>query len=136
MAGLDFINKIPRRLLFIAWIGFILVATALPVKEIPISSKIHFDKVVHLAMFLVLGFLAAKVIGIFYYLLVAVSLALISEFQQYFIPGRTVDFFDLLSNLVGVFFGLVMFYAHFHRRLFVLGKYLFKASGLNEIPKN
>ncbi len=97
-------------MLVIYWIVFILVLTAIPVKETRIVNRYHFDKIVHFSLFFILGIFSRQVMKLGHFLVLATATAICSEVQQFFVPGRQVELLDLLANLVGVGFSLVFFY--------------------------
>jgi VanZ family protein len=109
------------------WVGYVLVIVAafIPFKkdlhEITfniVTFKFHFDQVLHaIVYFLIcLYFLAGHFLGLalfkensFRKLILAVFLlATLTEGVQLFIPYRAFNFFDWLSNVVGICIGLVI----------------------------
>lgn len=101
------------RLLLIIWCAGILIATAWPIKEMPVPNKYHLDKLVHFGMFLVMSFAASRAVSRRRYFYLGIALALVSEIQQYFIPGRTFDLLDLTFNLIGLAIGFIAFHMRF-----------------------
>jgi len=103
--------------LVLYWL-ILLVATSLPSKAVP-AIGIH-DKFEHFFAYLILSLLLGLtfhfqnkwenlnqnwlkwtvIVGIFY--------GIIDELHQYFIPGRFCEFLDLLSNTLGIVFGIIL----------------------------
>lgn len=103
--------------LVLYWL-ILLVATSLPSKSVP-AIGIH-DKFEHFFAYLILTLLLGltfhfqekcgnlnrnwlrwtAIVGIFY--------GIIDELHQYFIPGRFCEFLDLLSNTLGIVFGIIL----------------------------
>lgn len=97
------------------WGSRLLLASVLIVLVVtltPGNGKIlgnYLDKVAHFSIFL---FLSLSINFKFRnqekqieYLLWAVLLGLLTEIIQQFIPGRNMDLYDVLANLLGVIFG-------------------------------
>ncbi len=103
--------------LFIFWTCFIMLITALPFKESPAASQYHLDKFAHAGMFLVLVFLGARTLRLTHFLFMGTVVAVISEIQQYFVPGRTVEIWDLLANLAGTGVGILIFYKRYGSKI-------------------
>lgn len=78
----------------------------------------NFDKTAHTAEYLILGFLLAfafnlsefrqkqKLLAVIF---IGVLLGVIDEIHQYFVPGRCMDFVDLLADTTGITLGLLNF---------------------------
>ena len=93
-----------------------------------LSSRSHdikidilfFDKVIHIVEFALLGLLLS--FGYFMSLksplMVKAVLTICSgillggldEFHQYFIPRRSVEFFDVIADAIGILIGLMLYY--------------------------
>ena len=81
---------------------------------------LFFDKVIHLVEFAFLGLLLS--FGYFMSLksplMVKAVLTICSgillggldEFHQYFIPSRSVEFFDVIADAIGILIGLMLYY--------------------------
>lgn len=87
----------------------------LPFHEHQLDKLVHVVEFAILAFLLSLGFFSAlnassrtKAIIVFS---IALSLGLLDEFHQHFIPGRRADLYDLLADAVGAALG-VFFYWH------------------------
>lgn len=84
---------------------------------------LFFDKVIHLVEFAFLGFLLS--FGYFMSmkspLMVKAVLTICSgillggldEFHQYFIPRRSIEFFDIIADAIGILIGLLLYYYFF-----------------------
>lgn len=90
-----------------------LVLTSVPVPPTPVDDLPGLDKLVHLVLYGVLGFLvtraawerprawqpvAAALVGVLVY-------AALDEWHQTFIPGRSSDLLDLAADAVGALAG-------------------------------
>lgn len=100
----------------IGWTGAILFATlspsdGVPLFEIPIP---HFDKLVHFglfacyAFFVFLSFEIKK--GLLAGACIGILLGICTEYLQAYVPGRQTDIYDLLADVLGTFFGLLIAY--------------------------
>lgn len=94
------------------WGAIILVATSLPGAALPNVSDIPgVDKVVHGALYGVLGALVARAIGAksgSAWLAAGVVVALfaaVDEWHQQWIPGRSAEAFDWVADVAGATFG-------------------------------
>lgn len=107
----------------ILWALVIMVLTFTPgpnLPPLPHWELISFDTFVHTVIFGVLIFLLANTLKRLdsdsflskYQLLVALLLAfaygVLIEVIQPYIPGRTFDYYDILSNTIGCFIGLIV----------------------------
>lgn len=86
------------------------------------------DKVVHLGMFIGMAFLWDRVIrqridkksedsNKIYtkYLVLWIFIAILTEYLQRLVPGRSFDYFDILTNIIGVIIGTGIF-IYFNKR--------------------
>jgi VanZ family protein len=111
----------------IFWVGYLLVFTVacIPLKvnlhktTLNLASfKFHLDQILHaIVYFLIcLYFLAGKFLGLrlfngnsfIKFLIIVLVLAIITEIVQIFIPMRAFNFFDLIANIIGICFGVVI----------------------------
>jgi len=93
----------------------ILIAVLLPGSSLPHGPAIPgFDKLVHGGMFLALALAAGfdfrlagarRLLGA---LAVVSAFAALSEVSQLFVPGRSCDGYDLLTDMLGFAVGLVL----------------------------
>jgi VanZ family protein len=105
----------------IAWAIFIFIASSIPAYEMPDMTIFAWDKAIHLGVYCVLAacvFTACSHPDAPLYLqghriaatiiFVAVYGAL-DEFHQYFVPGRSVEFFDWLADVSGALLFVLLF---------------------------
>lgn len=118
-----------RTLPAVLWLMAILVATLTPGEQLPKTPDvIGFDKLVHLTLFLILTFLWNRVgrAGtnqklntkkiITNYLVFGIGFAILVEYLQRFIPGRSFDLWDMLANIAGGAIGTVCFYIFYRKQ--------------------
>lgn len=84
---------------------------------------LFFDKVIHLVEFAFLGLL----LSFGYFMSLKSSLRVkavlticsgillggLDEFHQYFIPRRSIEFFDIIADAIGILIGLLLYYYFF-----------------------
>lgn len=116
-----------RNLLVISvgWAILILIMSGMPGDSIPQSkfwSIPHFDKLVHMALYLPLGFFlvaefrlsTSAVLNKFAIpatlLIVATYGGLIELAQDYLFVQRSADWYDLISDVFGGLLGIIIFY--------------------------
>lgn len=102
-------NRRLRIGVFLAAVLAIMTVTAIPIKKTVVPSRYHVDKLVHVGMFTILAGIGRRAVRARTFLLCAGAVALLSEFQQWFIPGRCVELLDVAANLVGTGLGFVIF---------------------------
>jgi VanZ family protein len=81
---------------------------------------IFFDKVIHIVEFALLGlllsfgyFMSLKsplMIKAVLTICSGILLGGLDEFHQYFIPRRSVEFFDVIADAIGILTGLLLYY--------------------------
>jgi VanZ family protein len=97
----------------VAWAVLIFIFSSLPGSTIP-SPFFSADKVFHLGVYAVLGYLVARALG--YYrrarrfvmvlsAIICFLYALSDEFHQSFVPDRTPSFMDVTADTVGSLIG-------------------------------
>ncbi len=115
----------PRWLPPFAWAALILILTSIPGSRIPAMPFSNFDKVVHLTIYGVLGWLSARAwVGgsrataatLFVIALVSCFGAL-DEWHQQYIPQRSMDFLDWAADTTGAAIGVVLGLAGSRRRV-------------------
>lgn len=102
---------------FLCWAAFIFFLSHRPAEAFKSSripwldqlyallGTLHFDKLVHFFLFLVLERLAKKPFqNPFHRILVCLIYAYSDEFHQRFVPGRNFDYFDICADSVGILF--------------------------------
>lgn len=113
-------------------LGFLML---LPSDSIPKSQLLTFDKINHLIAYSLLSFLIAlgyrlnslartkrkNVLG--RSLSLSIMYGTILELLQHYVPGRALELYDLLANVAGCLFGILIFNI-FQRNKFVRLKLL------------
>jgi VanZ family protein len=107
----------------LAWAAIILVLTSVPIPATPVDGIGGIDKVVHLAMYAVLGALAARSAWLPAHgrratLLVLVGVlvfAALDEWHQSFVPGRSADPLDWVADAIGAIAGTAFALRALHR---------------------
>ena len=106
----------------IAWTICIFIASSIPSYEMPAMTILAWDKVIHLGVYFVLAacvFTACSHAGapitlrrhrIAATILSVAVYGALDEFHQYFVPGRSVDFFDWLADFSGALLFLFLFF--------------------------
>jgi len=97
----------------LAWGAVVLVLTSIPVPQanVPPNS----DKVVHLALYLPLGYLVARSLdgltrrttALMSAVLLVTAFAIVDEWHQRFIPGRSSDPRDAVADTAGGLVGVL-----------------------------
>ena len=100
--------------LAIGWAGIIFYLSSLPGIDTPMLFPGQ-DKLFHLIAFGTLGFLLTgamrttnsgyRVGQVWFVVVLVASYGVLDEFHQYFVPGRTVEFYDALADAVGGLLG-------------------------------
>lgn len=118
-----------RSLPAILWLLAILVATLTPDEQLPETPDvIGFDKLVHFSLFFMLTFLWYRA-GVknrkeklnkrnftTNYLVFGIGIAILVEYLQQFIPGRSFDWWDMVANIAGGAIGTVCFYILYRKQ--------------------
>ena len=113
----------------VIWSIIILVATLTPGNQLPRTPDvIGLDKVAHFSLFLILTLLwnrgwtdkthpenqLAKIIT--NYLVFGIFFAILVEYLQQFIPGRSFDYGDMAANIIGSTIGTICFYILYRKQ--------------------
>jgi len=85
----------------IIYSSLILLATAWPIPEIMKQTTLPYDKLIHFVMFFALSILALRSLKRRDAIILVAAIAIWSELQQFFVPVRSVEFPDLITNLIG-----------------------------------
>jgi hypothetical protein len=98
------------RILYILWIIITLIAISIPSGKIPQMKALRgLDKTVHAGLFAVMGVLGQTAFP-WLSILISTPIALGTEFLQRVLPTqREYEQADLLSNLIGLFLGIVCY---------------------------
>lgn len=102
------------------WTVIVVLLLSIPMAEnnLPNTGIFrYFDKIAHFGLFAVTGFLGLFSAGFFssfryrllFCLVFSLLLAVGSEFGQSLLPYRDASLYDLLADLAGVLFGIVVF---------------------------
>jgi VanZ family protein len=92
----------------VLWIAVTAVALTVPIKNPPKVIQRGGDKIVHTALFTVMG-VAAQAAAPWVSLLVTVPIATGLELAQKTLPWREYNPVDMAANLVGIVLGLACF---------------------------
>lgn len=95
-------------LFLVIWVVITGVLLTVQFRKVPQVVEHGYDKVVHTALFTVMG-IAAQAAAPFISLIITVPVAIGLEYVQKQIPYRTYDIVDMLANLTGILLGLVSF---------------------------
>jgi VanZ family protein len=98
------------------WAAFILILTSIPGSHLPVLPSHNFDKVVHLAIYGVLGWLVARAwssgsraMAAALAVVVLVScFGALDEWHQQFIPQRSMDLLDWTADTAGATIGVLL----------------------------
>ncbi len=118
--------KIRFRVLFIIWIVVILAVSSIPDLTITSKNFTWIDKIAHFVEYGIWAFLffmmlkqEDKIRNQKSTFLIIIDfgffLALIDEIHQIFIPGRNVQIFDFIANILGIIVVLLIFNKKTHR---------------------
>lgn len=102
--------------LFIIWFSIIWIVSSLPGSSIPKVDNFNIDKIYHIFMYLVLGYIVFKnyykvIFGCLskhQVLLIFIMLAGLDEAHQYIITNRDVSILDFASNVLGLLIGFFL----------------------------
>jgi len=97
---------------------FIFSSISQPILSVELFS--HFDKLCHFLEYGILGFLLIRALGSsgmnkaglslrIAAIVLAVAYGVTDELHQYFVPGRSMEFMDILSDALGAFTGQIFF---------------------------
>lgn len=98
------------------WAALILILTSIPGSHIPVLPFRNFDKVVHLTIYGVLGWLTARAwlngsraTALAFLAIAAISFfGAMDEWHQQFIPQRSMDFLDWAADTTGATIGTIL----------------------------
>ena len=98
------------------WAAFILILTSIPGSHLPALPSRDFDKVVHLAIYAVLGWLAtrawssgSRAVAATLAIVVLIScFGAMDEWHQQFIPQRSMDILDWTADTAGATIGVLL----------------------------
>ncbi len=117
----------------ILWAIILAFLMLLPSRSFPDNNLFSYDKLAHIGVFgalsglLILGASKTSIFGKNKTSLIAWSLTISIvysgglEFLQKYSPGRSTDLYDLLANVTGAIFGVLVFYI-FNKNKFAIYK--------------
>ena len=95
------------QLIFIAYVLLVITLSLIPTAMG--GSGLYSDKLAHFLAYGGMGFLAYMSLDSvkkrFYLFLLVISLGVVLEFFQLYIPGRSTSFFDIVANTLGASLG-------------------------------
>lgn len=108
----------------LVWAAVLFVQSSIPHLSSPVKITKWDDKWIHVVIYLPLGFLLMRSLQqaqperstrtLMLLTLVAGALYGVSdEVHQYFVPGRFSDWRDAVADVIGVFFGSILFVKYF-----------------------
>lgn len=102
------------------WMGLIFIASSIPSQRFPDLGLFRYDKLIHLVIYGVLGFLLHRALsrqarfptlarwsGVWTVVL-CVLYGVSDEFHQSFVPGRDMSVYDLIANTVGALLSMAI----------------------------
>ncbi|MBM2828481.1 MAG: hypothetical protein HW408_1013 [Actinobacteria bacterium] len=101
--------------LLVMWVAFTFMLTSIPNPQVDIPLP-YVDKIAHFGFYGVMGFLCAlwqreagrrAVASILAGLAFASIVGAVDEIHQYWIPGRSMDFFDWIADTTGAGAGAI-----------------------------
>ncbi len=101
-------HRLRAWLFLVFWIIVTGVLLTVPLRRPPDVIQRGYDKVIHTALFTVMG-VAAQAAAPFVSLLLTVPVAVGLEYVQKELPDRNFSLVDLLANLTGILLGLTVF---------------------------
>lgn len=117
---------VPRLFIFICWTMMVLYMITIPFPEFKGDQITYYDKFVHAFMFGVFTWLyvftaVAKTksdirLLILFSVLCGLLFAVICEYIQNFIPGRTASEMDFIGGMIGVFISVFISYGIFGKK--------------------
>ena len=106
-------------LLALAWASVIYYLSSLPGTDTPMLFPLQ-DKLLHAIVFAILGFLGMGALQagahgyhgwqVWLVASLVTLYALLDEFHQRFVPGRTADVFDVMADVIGGLLGIWVMY--------------------------
>src|SRR5687767_2296703 len=104
--------------LLIGYVVVMLLVFLLPVPPTPVKEPQHFDKAVHLGLFLGFALLyrSARSAGALRTMLTSIAFAAAIELAQWALPYREGDWWDFVADAAGATTGAVLVYLIEHQR--------------------
>lgn len=110
----------------LVWALLIYFASSIPASDLPDIFLLKFDKLVHVGIFFVFGFLTYRAFEplrkresfsikrMVLAVIIVVAYGTIDELHQGSVPGRTLDLYDLLADTVGGILSGGFAYMYYH----------------------
>ena len=98
------------------WAALIFFLSSLPGSAFPSSPFFSADKVIHLGIYAVLGYLVGRALGCYGHprrvltvlaCCICILYGVSDEFHQSFVPDRSPSLTDIAADIVGSFLGIV-----------------------------
>ena len=107
------------------WAAFILILTSIPGSHLPALPSRNFDKIVHLAIYGVLGWLTARawsggsrvMVAALAVVVLISCFGALDEWHQQFIPQRSMDLLDWTADTAGATIGVLLAVASSRKRV-------------------
>ncbi|MBI3195742.1 MAG: VanZ family protein [Ignavibacteriae bacterium] len=118
-----------------AWAIIIFIASSFPSVRLPKFEFISVDKLLHIGVFFVLGFLVFRALEsnkqeqmktwkrVVVSSLLSISYGVADEVHQSFVPGRHLDKYDMLADAIGALAAVGISYFFLRRRFKKLSTY-------------
>ena len=113
----------------IGWAIMIFIVSSVPAKYIPSYKIFHYDKLIHISLFLNFGVLVYRALEpysqknsfswarILFSISVVILYGVLDEIHQGYVPGRTIDIWDAAADtLGGILAALIVFLRYLPRR--------------------
>lgn len=104
---------------FLCWVFLIFILSSIPGSRIPKISIAGFDKIGHIFIYSVFGFLLIRAVtktsnisltkAVILSVIIASIYGISDEWYQSFVPGRTADKVDFFADFVGVGMGIFLY---------------------------
>jgi VanZ family protein len=105
---------------FVLWATLIVIASSVPIDQIPTHGIFEADKLIHIGIYAVLAFLAwrsfrhqrlfrrAAASSLFWTVTFAGLFGIADEIHQIFTPGRSADPGDILADIAGALIWVIV----------------------------
>jgi VanZ family protein len=105
----------------LVWATIIFIESSIPGHKFP-TTPLGTDKLVHVAIFFILGWLSHRAfthqsselvskMSLYLTLVVTILYGFSDEFHQLFVPGRTANMYDMAADALGGFLFIAVFLA-------------------------
>ena len=112
----------------IGWAIIIFLGSSIPAKYIPQHTIFTYDKLIHIALFLVFGVLVYRALEplkvrdslslgrIVFSISIVILYGILDELHQGSVPGRTLDIWDAVADAIGGIIASFLVYFNYLRR--------------------